>query len=177
MNPPPASATLAETIVVPAVTRAPSAAILTLCAGLSFTAALIHVEAAIDHLAEYAAYVPAFLLLAAAQTVLAIRLVGEPSRRCLRAGLLLGVGVILIWAASRTTGIPIAPTPWARETVGPADAAVTLDEIATVLAIGLVLATAQHPGRWPRWGRHVAPFLGVILCVTLLLAVAGGHAG
>jgi hypothetical protein len=167
---------LNEELVVPAVLRAPRDAIVVLLTGLGLAAALIHVEAAFDHLHEYALYTPAFVLLAAAQAVWALKLLRHPSRLWLLAGLVLAVGVILLWAASRTTGIPIAPVPWKPETIEPVDAAATLDEITTALAIGLLLATDDHPERWPRWGRHVGPVLGIVFGLTLLLAVGGGHA-
>lgn len=45
--------------------------------------------------------------------------------------------VVAVWAASRTTGLPIGPEPWMAESIG------TLDLLAVGLELLLVVAVAR----------------------------------
>jgi|SRR5947209_20583595 len=81
----------------------------------------------------------------------------------LAAGVVLCLGVVVVWALSRTTGLPIGPEPWQREPVGAADLIATADEVAIVL---LVLTR--------RGGRLVtAAGVALILLSSIVLMLAG----
>ena len=116
-------------------------AILLACA-LALLAALIHVQAALDHFDEYVPYAVGFIVLAAGQAGWAAATYRTASRGLLRAGVAVGAGVVLVWLLSRTTGLPVGPQPGAAEPVGLLDLVATLDELAVMaLAVAGVART------------------------------------
>jgi hypothetical protein len=113
--------------------------------------------------------------LAAVQIGWAAMLLRRPSRSLLLLGCGFTTGVIALWAASRTVGVPIAPRPWVPETVGVADLIETVGEIVTVIAAGAIAMAAQLPAA--RWiVQRIAPLLLAILFLSALYGV-GAHAG
>jgi hypothetical protein len=159
---PPRSYTASETVVL-------------LVAALSFVDGLIHVGAAVDHFDESLLYAVAFGTIAAAQFGWAAMLVRGPSRRVLLLGCAFNVGVIALWSASRTVGVPFAPRPWVPEPVGVADLLATLGEITTVIA---ALGVAMFP-QWSaaqRVTERIAQPLLAVLFVSALFGVSA-HAG
>ena len=142
-----------------------------LLAALSWTAALIHAVVVPEHWTEYRPYGICFAVLAAAQAAWSIALFRRPARHVLRAGAALSAGVIVVWALSRTTGLPVGPSPWTAEPVGRLDLAATLVELAIVAA-----GTAF----WRRWPEiDITPSAlraGSAVLVTAGVALTlGGH--
>src|SRR5437868_5318397 len=90
-------------------TDADSVGVLT--AALSFVVALIHVKAAADHYAEYRLYSAAFVATAGFQVLWAGQLLRRPTRTTLLVGIAGNAGIALLWLASRTVGVPVAPVP------------------------------------------------------------------
>jgi len=133
--------------------------------GLAWAAGLIHIEAAIEHSRESALYVVLFAILAAVQLAWGTVLYRRPARRVLLAGGGLSLAVVLVWAFSRTTGLPIGPDSWQPEPVGAADAIATADEIVIALLL------------WARGGllgRLVtAAGTALILLSSIVLMLAG----
>jgi hypothetical protein len=158
----PASYTTRETVVL-------------LAASLAFMGGLIHIGAAVDHFGEFPLYTLAFAILATVQIAWAATILRHPSRRVLLFGCALNIGVIGLWVASRTIGVPIAPEAWVPETVGVADLVETIGEIVIVIAIlGLVLSPRLPIARHVT--ERIAPVLVLVLLLSALYGV-GAHAG
>jgi hypothetical protein len=146
-----------------------------LLASLAWGTALIHVLAAAHHYREWALYGVFFTILAPAQAIWG-GLVFQRSedRRILLVGAIANLLVAVVWAMSRTTGIPIGPTPWQPEVVGWHDVIATLNELAMAgLAAGLagVLPWRVSDAQLARAARWTA----VPLLVVTVLAASFAH--
>jgi hypothetical protein len=84
---------------------------LLLC-GLSWTAGLIHISAAVSHFRIEPAEGVFFELLATAQLLWGLALYRSPSRRLLSVGFVVSLAVVALWMVSRTCGIPLGDEPW-----------------------------------------------------------------
>jgi hypothetical protein len=157
----PAGYTTSETVVV-------------LVASLALMDGLIHIGAAVDHFGEFPLYTLVFATLATVQIGWAATIMRRPSRRVLLFGCAFNIGVIALWLASRTIGVPIAPRAWVPETIGVADLVETIGEtVIVVAALSLVLsprlAIARHVTE------RIAPVLLLVLLLSALYGV-GAHA-
>jgi hypothetical protein len=110
-----------------------------LAAGLAWCTALIHVQASIDHFSEYWLYSLFFIVLALAQAVWGFAIYRNPRRGLLILGAVGSLAVIALWIVSRTTGLPLGPTPGVAEEVGALDAIATADELLVVILMVLEL--------------------------------------
>jgi hypothetical protein len=149
--------------------------VLVLTAGLAFIGGLIHIGAGIDHWEEFHLYTLAFSLIAAVQITWAVLLLRRPSRGVLLAGALFQLGVVALWALSRTTGVPIAPQPWVPEEIGVADVVATIGEIVTIAAAVAILSGEGHP-LVRRVLVRLAPVVMAAVLMSALLGT-GAHAG
>src|SRR4051794_9437413 len=113
------------------VARAPEN-ILVLTAALSAVAALIHVEAAVDHYSEYRLFSASFVAMAVFQAAWAAQLLRRPSPHMLIAGVIVSAAIVLVWLTSRTVGLPIGPDHWRPEAVGAADLLATYSEVGII---------------------------------------------
>ena len=107
-----------------------------LASGLSLGAAAIHFAVIGAHFAEFAPYGVAFAALAWFQVGWAIVYLAAPSMPAATLGAAINGGAVVVWALSRTVGLPIGPEPGELEPVGPLDLVATALEIAL---IGLLL--------------------------------------
>jgi hypothetical protein len=93
------------------------------------------------HFAEYPPYGVAFLdgvaflALAGFQVVWAVAYVLSPERPLAVAAIVVNAGAVLIWAASRTVGLPFGPEPGHVDSVGPFDVAAGAMEITLIAAL------------------------------------------
>lgn len=101
---------------------------------LTAGAAAIHLGVAQAHFVEWWASGALFLGASAAQSAWAVAAwTRPPVRRLLGIGAALNLGLVAIWALSRTAGIPLGPGGGAPEPVGPADLiTVAMEGLATV---------------------------------------------
>jgi hypothetical protein len=156
-------------------TYSPREVVLRLTAALALICGLIHIGAGVDHFQEFALYTLVFSALAAAQITWAALLVWRPTPAWLTLGCVLQLGIVALWAVSRTVGVPIAPKAWTPEELGVADVVETLCEIVTVVAVASVLLAARRA-----WARRamcaLPPFLLTAVLVGSLLGT-GAHAG
>jgi len=152
-----------------------SETVLVLVAALAFIGALIHVGAAVDHFGEFPLYTLVFCLLAAGQTAWAAMLVARPSRRVILLGCLFQLGIVALWALSRTVGVPIAPRAWVPEEIGVADLVATTGELASVVG---ALCVAMSPRiKFARVAtQRMAPVLLAVVLASVLFGV-NAHAG
>jgi len=148
---------------------------------LTVGAALIHVGVSADHFREWWAAGLFFLVSAAAQLGWAVWCWSRPSsRRVLLAGAGGSVALALVWAVSRTSGLPFGPGAGVAEPVGVADTVcVALEVLSAGLAV--VAATAWAPIRLkgPSTPRRAAALTGAVAALTLVASgaaiAAPGH--
>jgi hypothetical protein len=161
-----------------ATTAAPYAetqTVLVLVAALAFIGALIHIGAAVDHWEEYHLYTLVFSCLAALQTCWALLTLRGPSRRVLVLGCVMQLGIVGLWAISRTVGVPLAPTAWTPEEIGIADLTETISELTTVLAVLSVLLAERSNAA--RLVRRWMPSIVLLVILASALFGTGAHAG
>jgi hypothetical protein len=126
--------------------RSPRA--LTAAEELALVAALLVFASSMIHSAVIAAHFEVNWLIGAffaavtiAQAVWAMLVYGDPlNRRVLVAGAVGNVALAVVWAISRTVGIPIGNHPWRPEAVGGQDVLSTVDELAAAALVVAVLA-------------------------------------
>jgi hypothetical protein len=118
----------------------PSYPMMLAAAGLIISAAT-HVSVIPEHLHEYLPYGVFFIALACGQLVCAGLLMGRPRRVLVQQIAVASLAVVMLWLASRTTGLPISDEPWSPERVGIADVIATTAEAITV--IGCLMALAR----------------------------------
>lgn len=141
---------------------------------LAVATGLIHFVAAIQHLDEYALYAVFFEVLAMAQLAWGVALYRAPTPRLMAAGAVGAVLVVLLWVASRTTGLPIGPSPGSPEGVGLIDSVASADEL--VVAVLVLCELARAPTRPLTIGlRRCATALGLWLVLLSALALVGAH--
>ncbi len=142
--------------------RALSAALLALGAGF------IHLGVAPEHLREYLPFGVFFAAIGSTQIVLAASLTSRPTRGL--AAILAGLHVALIalWYVSRTSGLPIGPTPGQPETIGLADILCTAMEL---LSLPVLLAIVARPSRGRKLRRPVVIGFGSLPAAALALAM------
>jgi hypothetical protein len=147
--------------------------------GLSWGAALIHFSAAIDHVKESQLFVLFFVIVAAVQLAWGFLVCRRWSRRLVFGGAVLGLLVACVWAISRTTGVPIGPSPWHAEHAGVIDSIATSDELTLVLLVlAYGYAGVTRRGRAVRALGWAAKFGGVVLVILSSLALlVAGHTG
>jgi FtsP/CotA-like multicopper oxidase with cupredoxin domain len=141
-------------------------------AGLVLGAAAIHLSVAPAHFREYAPYGFFFVAAGAAQAALALAVLAREGRAVPLAACVVNVGLIVLWALSRTTGMPIGPHPGRPEAVGVADVACVALE-AVCLAPLLLLALRRSPTRERRLGRSLAAAPAILLAGVLTLTGVG----
>lgn len=149
--------------------------VLTLVAALAFIGALIHVGAAVEHWEEYRLYTLVFSCLAALQTCWALLILRGASRRVLVLGCMLQLGIVGLWAVSRTAGVPFAPTAWTPEEIGVADLTATIGELTTAVAVLSVLLAERS--NVARLVRRWMPSVVLFVILTGALFGTGAHAG
>jgi hypothetical protein len=147
---------------------------LPLLAGLAFMGGLIHVGAAVDHASEVPAYTPAFLVIALAQFAWAFVLWRGPTRKILLLGSAVSAGVLLVWAASRTVGVPFGPHPWKPEQVGLADVVESADELVAAL-VAIAVAVSRESELARKLLGVAQPAMLALLLLSMLYGV-GVHA-
>ena len=116
-------------------TRLPLAII---AVALSLAAAGIHFAVITEHLEQDVLFGVLFFALGWFQLVWAQVYLVWPRRSVALLAIVINLGAVLVWALSRTVGLPIGAAPWVPEQVGFADIMATSFEIGI---IGLLLPT------------------------------------
>lgn len=152
--------------------------------GLSVGAASIHFAVIGAHFAEYPPFGVAFVALAWFQTGWAVAYLLAPGRQVALAAIVVNAGALIVWAASRTVGLPIGPEPGQTEPVGPLDIAAGVMEIALIVALAWDLGAIGNRVRPALSRAGAAVVLGsmallVVLLTTTAFVAAGGdpHGG
>ena len=130
-------------------------------ASLSVGAAAIHFAVIFEHFAQYALYGVFFLVLSWAQLLWAALVLWRPSRLWLSLGAAGNALVVVVYVASRTTGLPIGPD------VGHPEPAGGLDVVSVVLELALIAGCAALLWRPSLADRPVRRFGTVGTAVSL----------
>lgn len=108
---------------------------------ISVATAVIHFAVAGEHFQEYWLFGVFMLVTAWLQLLWAIVVIARPSRWLLWCGVILDVGVVIVYIVTRTIGDVVGPTPNAVEPVGFGDAFCTiLEAIVAVSCLWLLFA-------------------------------------
>ena len=113
----------------------------------SVAAAAVHALVTPEHYTEGLRFGLFFTLLSLLQVGWAVALVARPARGVVGGAVVLNVGVVLVWVATRTVGLP-----WGLaevEGVGPADALAGLAELVIIAGCLAYLARAGAPATRP----------------------------
>ena len=135
--------------------------------------AVIHAAVVPEHRAEWASAGSFFILLTVAELAVAGLLLLTVRPGALLAAAAVSAGPLLLWAWSRTTGLPFGPEAGLPEAVGLADVAACLLEVVTLtLALALL-----RESTWTRRPNPPASHLPRLALVALVAATAAGLAG
>jgi hypothetical protein len=107
----------------------------------SLGAGLVHLAVVQEHLAEWWVYGVFFAAVGAAQILWGLGALARDRAPLLRLAVAGNIALVVLWAATRTVGLPIGPEPWTAEAVGRADVLSVVLESATALAL---IAVARH---------------------------------
>lgn len=122
---------------------------LQVAAGTSFLAGLIHCAVIPEHLTHWWGYAAFFTLLGVFEIIWAALILTGHERKLLLLGVIVNVGVLALWAVTRSTGLPFGPDPGNPEAVAMPDVLCCVAELATVLALLYALLrpnTTAHRG-------------------------------
>lgn len=159
-----------------------STPLVAVAAALSLGAAGIHFAVVQPHLDEDPAAAVFFLALAWFQSVWALAYLLRPTDFLRITGVFVNAAVIALWIVSRTTGLPIGPTPFQPEAIGVADLMSTSFEIVLVTLLAAALGarfSGQVAGRRVSVEKaYVLVAYSFVLVVTLTgMALLGAPAG
>ncbi|MGH3271204.1 MAG: hypothetical protein ACRDN1_19415, partial [Trebonia sp.] len=133
-------------------------------AALSVGGAAIHFAVVFEHFAEYTLYGVFFLVISWAQLIWPAVLLWRPSRLWLSLGIAGNAIIIVVYALSRTAGLPFGPDLHSPESVG------ALDVMSCVLEFGLIVGCAALLWRPSLADRPVAR-RGAVASAAALVAV------
>jgi hypothetical protein len=126
-----------------------------------FGAQAIHVRAMLQHWPLWRAAGLFFFVVAVAEGGIGAWLALEPSARAARIAVALSFVTMIVWAVSRTVGLPIGPHPWIAEPTTAPDA----------IATGLEMLTAVTAVAWLRRPSESRPLSTVgLICVGAIVA-------
>ena len=101
-------------------------------AALSVGAAAIHFAVVFEHFNEYALYGVFFLIISWAQAIWAAVVLWRPSRLWLWLGILGNAAIVVVYFASRLTGLPFGPDKHHTEAFGALDLVSIIFEVALI---------------------------------------------
>jgi hypothetical protein len=112
----------------------------TLAAVAAVVAAGVHISVCPEHYREGLLYGVFFTVTAGAQLLWAALLMVRPGPSVVRAGLLASLGIIALWAVTRSVGIPLGPERGEVEAIGALDVLATTAELVAAAACVWVLS-------------------------------------
>ena len=148
---------------------------------LSLGAAAIHFAVIPDHLAEWWAFGLFFAALGWFQALWAVAYLIRPTAGLAGFATVVNLVTVVLWAWSRSVGLPVGPEPGVAESIGAPDVIATVLEIA--LVAGLVAMTRRPGGQGATTGPGVARpagdrwltlLLAVVVATATTIAIAAG---
>jgi hypothetical protein len=144
---------------------------------LVFVSSFIHAAAISPHFEQYWLYGAFFAVTATLQALWVGLILREPlNRRVLLIGAIGNAALIVVWAITRTAGVPVGPQT-GPEAVGVLDVLSKLDELAAIVLIATVLVRLRGGAQWkisPLQLRIAAMVSGPLFLYSVLAAF-GGH--
>jgi hypothetical protein len=163
---------LGAPLVVAAVTLAMGVsrrlyAPLSIAAASAAAAGFVHLAVAPEHFAEWWGFGLFFVLCGEVQLGWALLARRAPGKAALSVGLAGSLLLVVLWALSRTSGLPFGPEPGVPEAVGTPD----------VLAVALELVTAASCA-WALTQQRASTAIArpLVVCALALTAAAAGWA-
>jgi hypothetical protein len=139
-------------------------------------AAAIHFAVTPAHFDEDWAFGVFFAAAAWSQVLWALLVVHSNRRRLLITGAAGNLAIALVWVASRTTGVPLGPSPMTREAVAFIDVLATTLEILAAASIVLALRLRHRLISARRAAAFIAALAIVVIPVTTRAIASGaGH--
>jgi hypothetical protein len=146
---------------------------------LTFVSSFLHAAQIQGHFEQYWLFGVLFAVSACLQALWTAAVWREPlNRRVLVLGALLNAALIVVWAISRTTGLPFGPGAGQPEAVGVADVIAKMDELAAVILVAVVfwrLRSGRSVQLSPTQVRLATALAGPLLIYSVLAAIGGGH--
>jgi hypothetical protein len=149
----------------------------------SLGAGLVHLAVVQEHLDEWWLFGVFFAAVGAAQIGWAVAALARDRAPFPHVVLYGNLAVVLLWAVTRTVGLPVGPEPWQAEAAGRPDVLCALLEVGVAVALLAAARWSARPAPVARpVGRVVALLfvgaLAVSAVTTPALAAtpAGGHA-
>ncbi len=139
-----------------------------LAAGLSIAAGAIHLAVVGEHVAEYPTFGVLFAVLASFQGAWAFAYTARPNTPLAVVALAVNGSAIVVWAVSRTAGLPIGAEPWIPEAVGALDVLASAIETAIVGVLGIAVLPSL---RQMRRGLSVSSAVALVGSVLIIVAV------
>lgn len=124
---------------------------------LSAAAALVHVAVCPEHFGEALLYGVFFGVTAGCQLSWAILVATRNARWVAPAGLVGNAALVLLWAVTRTVGIPLGPEAGSVESLGVLDLLATTCEIGVLALCAVAIRQHVHPWRTSRRSGCAAP--------------------
>jgi hypothetical protein len=149
-----------------------------IAAALVLASSCIHAAVIADHFKEYWLFGAFFAVVTIGQAAWSALVYRNPlNQRLLVAGAAGNALLVVVWAISRTLGVPFGPGAWTPETIGAADVLSTLDELAAVALIAVVVARLRGV-RLSMSRLHIrlaSMVSGPLFINSLMAAFGGGH--
>jgi spore coat protein A, manganese oxidase len=158
--------------------KSPACTLLYVAAGLSVTAALIHLWVMPEHFEEWWGYGTFFLVATLAQGIYGVSLLRWPAKLLLSVGIGGNLAIVGFYVMTRTVGIPLGPHAGHTEAVGGLDVVCTASEVALVMALVVLLARerslagAQLASRLLAGNRRWVQYGSVTFAATIALSIA-----
>jgi hypothetical protein len=137
-------------------------------AALSIGAAAIHFAVIFEHFSEYVLYGVFFLIISWAQLIWAPAVVWRPSRLWLWLGILGNAVIVVVYFASRLSGLPFGPDKGHPEAFGALDLVSIVFEVALVAGCAALL---YRPDLLDRPVRRRTGFAGLVSLLAFPAAV------
>jgi hypothetical protein len=146
-------------------------------AAASLAAAGIHAGVAGGHVREGVAFGVFFAAVAFLQAAWSVGIVVRPSRSLGAIGVVGSAGLIFLWVASRTVGLPFGVDRWTPEAIGLADILATACEVLIVVGVIRRLRAGWQTGSAPRSAisRSAMRCACVLAPATVGALIASGH--
>jgi hypothetical protein len=140
-------------------------------------AGVIHLLHGPENMREYTIYGWAFYAMAVAQIMLAGRVAFPTrSRQVVQAAIFVNLGICVLWALTRSVGLPIGPHPWTGETPGFPDLACLLLQVAGVLLLWPLVTARTSVRRLAERSLRAGPIFTVLVVLGMAVAPVVVHA-
>ena len=142
------------------------------CASLG--AGLIHLAVVSEHVSEWWLYGVFFIVLGVVQMAWAVQAMAGGPLPVPRLFAAMNAAVIGLWLLTRTTGLPVGPTPWEAEAVGTADLLCSaLEAAAAVLVMVMVRRPeVREPAALTKVQRRMAAAGALVIAAATVAALA-----